>query len=175
MRRRLAAFSVLLLGVVANANAGWIHDVRHATGSLPEASSLRYETAPAIGTPHFSDALQSLADANGTIRLDLVVLHTRVLEADLQHELVERLRTSAPHQLDAALRSSGNHDNPAMLALTHPFRQSILDSSVVAGLRDALGQHGLRIGSVVVEKLTLEAADGTSRLRCFLWLVIQPS
>ena len=170
---RLAAFGALLFGTVAQADAGWIHDVRDATRTLPAVSVLRYDAAPDIGTPRFGDALQAVVDANESTGLDLVVLHARVLEADLQHELFEHLRTSSPHQLDAALASSGNHDNPASLALQSPFRQAVLDSLAVADLREALARHGLRIGSVVVEKLTLDATGGTPRLRCFLWLTIQ--
>ena len=172
---RLAAFGALMFGAVAQADAGWIHDVRAATGTLPAASVLRYDAAPDIGASRFGDALQVVFDTNEATGLDLVVLHARVLEADLQQELFEHLRASSPHQLDAALASSGNHDNPVLLALLPPFRQAVLDSRAVAELREALATHGLRIGSVEVEKLTLDATSGTPRLRGFLWLTIQPA
>lgn len=109
---------------------------------------------------------------NGVAQLDLVVLHARVLEPDFQKALFSLLRVSAPQELDAALSSSGNHDNPAMLALRGPFRQAVLDSTAIADLREALAAHDLRIATVQMEKLVLDTTDDAPKLRSLLWLTI---
>lgn len=170
---RLASCVAVILGVVPNAQAGWIHDVRAPSGALPATSNLRYDTASEVGTPHLGDALLALTDASRT-ELDILVLHERVLEADFQHGLFLLLRASAPSQLDDALGSSGNHDDPALLALRHPFLQAVSDSRIVAGYREELAKHRLRIADVQIEKLTLETTGDTPRLRCFLWLTLLP-
>lgn len=170
--RRMAP-GVRLLAVAGHVDAGWVHDVRPAAGALPEASILRYEASADVGTPHFSEALELLAGTSDPAKLDLIVLHARVLEADVQRELTEQVRASVSRQFEAALRSSGHHDNPAVLALREPFHQAVIDSNVIAELRQALSAHGLRIASVQVEKLTLETTSDPPRFRCFLWLDIQ--
>ncbi len=170
---RLASCVVLVLCLVPHAKAGWIHDVHAPSAALPATSSLRYDTASDVGTPHLGDALLALTDA-GSAGLDILVLHERVLEADFQQELFLRLRASAPSQLDDALGSSGNHDNPALLALRRPFLQVVSDSRVVAGYRQDLARHRLRVADVQLEKLTLGASGDAPRLRCFLWLTPVP-
>lgn len=170
---RLAAFGALLFGTVAQADAGWIHDVRAPSGALPATSSLRYDTASDAGSPHLREALHVLTDA-GRAKPDILVLHERVLEADFQNELFLLLRASAPSQLDNALASSGNHDNPALLELRRPFLQAVSDSHVVAGYREALATYGLHVADIQIEKLSLDATGGTPRLRCFLWLTLLP-
>lgn len=176
MAFRLAiAFSLILLCGKFRAEAGWIHEARAASGALPATHVLRYDASADVGVPTFADALDALAGAQTTIRLDLVVLHERVLEADFQHELIELLRTRAPQAFEDAQRSSGNHDNPALLALRRPFLQAVSDSRIATGYRAALAKHGLRVADVRIEKLTLDAFEDTPRLRCFLWLTISPS
>ncbi len=170
---RLASSVALMLGLVPHAKAGWIHDVRAPSGALPATSSLRYDTASDVGTPNLDDALLALTDA-GSAELDILVLHERLLEADFQQELVLRLRASASSQLDDALGSSGNHDDPALLALQRPFLQAVSDSRVITGYRQDLARHRLRVADVQLEKLTLDASGDTPRLRCFLWLTLLP-
>ncbi|HMM25499.1 MAG TPA: hypothetical protein PKA36_11970, partial [Pseudoxanthomonas mexicana] len=92
----------------------------------PVASILRYEASADVGTPHFSEALELLAGTSDPAKLDLIVLHARVLEADVQRELTEQVRASVSRQFEAALRSSGHHDNPAVLALREPFHQAVI-------------------------------------------------
>lgn len=170
---RLASCLALMLGLVPHAKAGWTHDVRAPSASLPATSSLRYDTASDVGTPRLGDALLALSDA-GSAEPDILVVHERVLEADFQQELFLRLQVSAPSQLDEALGSSGNHANPALLALRRPFLQAVSDSRVVAGYRQELARHRLRIADVQLEKLTVDASGDTPRLRCFLWLTLLP-
>lgn len=175
LRAVSAIAAVLLLCAASRAEAGWIHGTRKAAGTLPAVSTLRYDASPHLGLPRFEDALDSLASAGGATELDLVVLHERVLDPDFQQELLALLRASAPYALEDAWRSSGIHDNPALLALRSPFRRAVLDSEAVARIRDALAAHGFRIASVEMEKLTLDKTDEAPRLRCFLWLVIERS
>lgn len=173
MRCGVASSFVLLLCAAPHAEAGWLHDRRDASGGLPATSLLGYDAAIDVGVPQFSTALDALAETEGTAKLDLVALHARVLEADFQQELFSLLRASAPRELEAALSSSGNHDNPAMLALRKSFRQAVLDSTVVARLGESLATHGLHVSTVQMEKLVLDTKDGMPQLRCLLWLTIQ--
>jgi len=165
----------LSLFIAPHAEAGWAHDVRDASSALLATSNLVYHAAVDIGAPEFGDALKALVEERGGPSLDLVVLHTRVLETDFQQELFSSLRASEPQRLEAALRSSGNHDNPAMLALRRPFQRAVLDSDVVAHLRKELMAHGLDVATVELEKLTLDTTGQSPRLRCFLWLTIKRS
>lgn len=170
---RLASSVALMFALAPHAKAGWIHQVRAPSAALPATSSLRYDAAPGVGTPRLDEALLALTDAS-RVELDILVLHERMLEADVQHELFLLLRASAPSQLEEALGSSGNHDNPALLALRRPFLQAVSDSRVVAGYRQDLAKHGLRVADVQLEKLALDASGDTPRLRCFLWLTLLP-
>lgn len=172
--RRILAFFLVLLCGTSRAEAGWIHDVRTASDTLPAVHVLRYDASADVGTKEFADALDALAGNEPTVRLDLLVLHERMLEADFQEALLALLRTSAPQALEDARRSSGNHDHPAMLALRRPFLQAVSDSRIVTGYRAVLAKHRLRVADIQIEKLTLEAVNGIPRLRCFLWLTILP-
>ena len=173
LRLTFALFFILLCAIPP-AEAGWIPEVRTASDTLPAVYALRYDASADVGITKFADALDAIAHAETTTRLDLVVLHERVLEADFQEELLALLRTSAPQAVEDAQRSSGNHDNPALLALRRPFLQAISDSHLVTGYRAALAKHRLRVSDVQIEKLTLDAFEGTPRLRCLLWLTISP-
>lgn len=170
---RLASSVALMFGLAPHAKAGWIHEVRAPSATLPATSSLRYDTAPDVGTPRLDEALLALTDVDSA-QLDILVLHERMLEADVQHELFLLLRASARSQLEEALGSSGNHDNPALLALRRPFLQAVSDSRIVTGYRQDLAKHGLHVADVQLEKLALDASGDTPRLRCFLWLTLLP-
>ncbi|HEV7269142.1 hypothetical protein [Pseudoxanthomonas sp.] len=172
--RLTSALFLTLLCAIPRAEAGWIHEVRTASDTLPAVHVLRYEASADVGFTNFADALDAIADARTTTRLDLAVLHERMLEADFQEELLALLRTSAPQAFEDAQRPSGNHDDPALLALRRPFLQAVSDSQMVTGYRAALAKHRLRVADVQLEKLTLDAFEGTPRLRCFLWLTISP-
>jgi len=173
LRLTFALFFILLCGT-SRAEAGWIREARPASNTLPAVYVLRYDASADVGIMTFADALDAIADAETTTRLDLVVLHERVLDADFQEELLALLRTSAPQALEDAQRSSGTHDNPALLALGRPFLQAVSDSHLVTGYRAALAKHRLRVADVQIEKLALDAFEGTPCLRCLLWLTISP-
>jgi len=174
MRCRMTPF-FLSLFIAPHAEAGWTPGVHDASSALPATSNLVYHSAADIGAPEFGEALEALAKERGGPSVDLIVLHARMLETDFQHMLFSSLRASDPQLLDAALRSSGNHDNPAMLALRRPFQHAVLDSAVVAHLRKALMAHRLDVATVELEKLTLDTTEQSPRLRCFLWLTVKRS
>ncbi len=104
--------------------------------------------------PNVSAALKHTESSGKLQRLDQVTLTRLLWSPSFQSEIFSCLRNSAPEKLDAALRSSGNLNNPHMVALAKALPKALQCTPTVRQISSEFSPFGLRLGNISVEKVS---------------------
>ena len=145
---------ILFLGSSLSLYAGWI--VR------PDVSKIEYSAQQDRGYQSFEEALQRMSDSGRIQKVDVVFT---LSDEIFQKELFSELERDAPHELQEALKSSGNMHNPAMHQLWKPFEKALLATPTIRKLNASLAAYGLGISRAGVEKFELRNTLADSRRR----------